>query len=289
MGGPCEVLVETEREQEARQLAEAVTACAERIERKYSRYRSDNIVAQINGAQGTPVTVDEETANLLDFSGLLHSLSGGMFDVTSGVLRRAWSFDGRDRIPTREDVDALLSLVGWQKIHWTRPVVSLLPGMQIDLGGVAKEYAVDQAVRAASIVSPVPTLVNFGGDLAVTRARSGGQPWRVGIEGIDEGLGASARLVDLAAGALATSGDTYRYVKSGGRRLPHILDPRNGHPIEGAPRTVTVAASNCTQAGMFTTLAMLKGPGAEAFLESEGIRFWIQRDAATRYVEPRTC
>ena len=63
MGGPCEVLVETEQEQEARQIAEAVTACAERIERKYSRYRSDNLIAQINTAQGSPVTVDEETAN----------------------------------------------------------------------------------------------------------------------------------------------------------------------------------------------------------------------------------
>ena len=282
MGGPCEVLVETEREQEARQIAEAVTACAGRIEHKYSRYRTDNLIAQINTAQGSPVTVDEETANLLDFSALLHSLSGGMFDITSGVLRRAWSFDGRERIPTPEDIEALLPLVGWQKVQWTRPVVSLLPGMQIDFGGVAKEYAVDQAARAASIVSTAPTLVNFGGDLAVTRARSGEQPWRVGIEGIDGDLGQAARLVDLAAGALATSGDTYRYVKSGSRRLPHILDPRSGRPIEGAPRTITVAASNCTQAGMFTTLAMLKGPGAEAFLESEGVRFWVQRDAATR-------
>jgi thiamine biosynthesis lipoprotein len=282
MGGPCEVLIETDQEQEARQIAEAVTACAERIERKYSRYRTDNLIAQINAAQGSPVTVDEETANLLDFSALLHSLSGGMFDITSGVLRRAWSFDGRERIPSQEDIEALLPLVGWQKAQWTRPVVSLLPGMQIDFGGIAKEYAVDQAAHAASTVSSAPTLVNFGGDLAVTRARSGEQPWRVGIEGIDEGLGQAARLVDLAAGALATSGDTYRYVKSGSRRLPHILDPRSGRPIEGAPRTVTVAASNCTQAGMFTTLAMLKGPGAEAFLESEGVRFWIQRDAPIR-------
>src|SRR5688572_18646151 len=194
MGGPCEVLVETEREQEARQIAEAVTACAGRIEHKYSRYRTDNLIAQINTAQGSPVTVDEETANLLDFSALLHSLSGGMFDITSGVLRRAWSFDGRERIPTQEDIEALLPLVGWQKVKWTRPVVSLLPGMQIDFGGVAKEYAVDQAARAASIVSTAPTLVNFGGDLAVTRARSGEQSWRVGIEGIDEDSGHAARL-----------------------------------------------------------------------------------------------
>jgi thiamine biosynthesis lipoprotein len=82
--------------------------------------------------------------------------------------------------------------------------------------------------------------------------------------------------VDLMAGALSTSGDTYRYVQSEGRRLSHILDPRTGWPVIGAPRSVTVAAPTCTNAGMLTTLAMLRGPGAEAFLESEGARHWVQ-------------
>ena len=277
MGGPCEVLVESEREVEARGIAEAVAACAARIERKFSRYLPDNLVARINSAGGAPTTVDDETANLLDFAARVHELSEGMFDITSGVLCRAWTFDGSARVPSPEDIAALLPMVGWSKVHWVRPSITLLPGMQIDFGGVAKEYAVDQATREAASVSAAPALVNFGGDLAVTRAREGGQPWRVGIEGIDEKAGGASRLVDLSGGALATSGDTYRYVKSGGARLPHILDPRNGRPIDGAPRTVTVAAPSCTQAGMLTTLAMLKGPGAEAFLESEGARFWVQR------------
>jgi len=277
MGGPCEVLVETVHEHEARKVAEAVSACAARIERKYSRYLPDNIVARINSAAGAPTTVDDETANLLDFAARLHDLSDGMFDITSGVLRRAWTFDGSRHVPTQEQIAELLPLVGWTKVQWLRPRITLLPGMQIDFGGIAKEYAVDQATREAATVSAAPVLVNFGGDLAVTRAREGKQPWRVGIEGVDEKAGAASRLVDLAAGALATSGDTYRYVNADGQRLPHILDPRNGRPVDGAPRTVTVAAPSCTQAGMLTTLAMLKGAGAEAFLESEGIRFWIQR------------
>ena len=277
MGGPCEVLVETEPEVGARKIAEVVATCAARIERKFSRYLPDNIVARINSAAGAPTTVDDETANLLDFAERIHELSEGMFDITSGVLRRAWTFDGSARVPTHEAIAALLPMVGWSKIRWARPSFTLLPGMQIDFGGVAKEYAVDQAARDAASVSNAPVLVNFGGDLAVTRAREGDQPWRVGIEGIDEKSGVASRLVELAAGALATSGDTYRYVKAGSQRLPHILDPRTGRPIEGAPRTVTVAAPNCTQAGMLTTLAMLKGPGAEAFLESEGARFWVQR------------
>ena len=266
MGGPCEVLAEIAEESVARKVVEAVAACAWRIEDKFSRYLSNNIVARINASAGAPVEVDEETANLLDFAALMHRLSDGLFDITSGVLRRAWIFDGGHRVPAREEIDALLPLVGWSKLSWTRPVITLLPGMQVDFGGIGKEYAVDQAIQLVAQLSGAAALVNFGGDLAVTRAREGDRPWRVGIEGVDP-----------AAGALATSGDTYRFVESQGVRLPHILDPRDGHPIRDAPRSVTVAAPTCTNAGMLTTLAMLRGRGAEEFLAREGVRHWVQR------------
>jgi FAD:protein FMN transferase len=277
MGGPCEVLAGVDEEATARRIADAVAACAWRIEHKFSRYRSDNIIARINASAGEPVAVDDETANLLDFAALMHRLSDGLFDITSGVLRKAWSFDGGHRVPTREQIDALLPLVGWSKVKWIPPMFTLLPGMQIDLGGIGKEYAVDQATQRAAQLSDAPVLVNFGGDLAVTRARQGVRPWRVGIEGIGAGSTRTSNLVNLTLGAMATSGDTYRYVESEGRRLPHILDPRNGWPVRNAPRSVTVAAPRCTHAGMLSTLAMLRGADAESFLESEGVRHWVQR------------
>jgi thiamine biosynthesis lipoprotein len=277
MGSPCEVLVECESEAWARGIAQAVAACAWRIEAKYSRYRGDGIVRVINSANGAPVTVDDETANLIDFSALVHKLSGGSFDITSGVLRRAWRFDGGRRLPTRPQVDALLPLVGWNKVRWERPRIRLLPGMELDFGGIGKEYAVDQATQIAASMCDDAVLVNFGGDLAVTRARGAGRPWRVGIEAAHGAPGCAANLVDLQAGALATSGGTHRFVESDGKRLPHILDPRDGRPVGEAPRSVTVAAPTCTQAGMLTTLAMLRGAGAEEFLASEGVRHWIQR------------
>ena len=279
MGGPCEVLAEVAEEPTARKILEAVAACAWRIEDRFSRYRGDNIVARINASAGAPVEVDEETANLLDFAALMHRLSDGLFDITSGVLRRAWTFDGGNRIPSRADIDALLPLVGWSKLTWERPVLTLRPGMQIDFGGIGKEYAVDQAITLLGQLDSAAVLVNFGGDLAVTRARDGGRPWRVGIESIDAKAGVlhAARLVDLAAGALATSGGTYRFVESRGVRLPHILDPRDGRPVSDAPRSVTVAAPSCTNAGMLTTLAMLRGRDAEQFLQDEGVRHWVQR------------
>jgi thiamine biosynthesis lipoprotein len=277
MGGPCEVLAEVADEAEARKVADTVAACAWRVEDRFSRYRADNIVARINTASGEPVEVDGETANLFDFAALMYRLSDGLFDITSGVLRKAWTFDGGNRVPGQAEIDALLPFVGWSKVHWVRPVITLPAGMQIDLGGIGKEYAVDQAAQLAAQITSAAVLVNFGGDLAVTRSRDGDRAWRVGIESIDAAVRTAAKLVDLAAGALSTSGDTYRYVESGGRRLSHILNPRTGWPVSGAPSSVTVAAPTCTNAGMLTTLAMLRGPGAEAFLEAEGVRHWVQR------------
>jgi FAD:protein FMN transferase len=278
MGGPCEVLVEAERESVARALVARASDCAARIERKFSRYRRDNIVARINNARGAPTEVDEETANLIDFADLVHRLSDGMFDITSGVLRRVWTFDGGARVPTAAELERVLPLVGWTKVRWTRPVIEMLPDMQIDFGGIGKEYAVDQVAQRLAGISDAPVLVNFGGDLAVTRSRAGARPWRVGIENISQSTGRrAARLIELHAGAIATSGDTHRFVTASGERLSHILDPRTGHPVRGAPRSVTVAAPTCTNAGMLTTLAMLRGPGAEEFLGAEGVRHWIQR------------
>ena len=277
MGGPCDVLIESVDENVARRVMAVVSGCARRIEASFSRYLDDNIVARINASAGNTVEVDDETANLLDFAELMYGLSGGLFDITSGVLRRAWSFDGGHRVPERAEVDLLLPLVGWTKLSWKRPFITLRAGMQVDFGGIGKEYAVDQAIQAAARETDAAVLVNFGGDLAITRARDGCKPWRVGIERVSADDHGAAHFVDLTAGAIATSGDTYRYIETDGKRLPHILDPRDGSPVRGAPHSVTVAAPTCTHAGMLTTLAMLRGPGAEAFLKAQGVRHWVQR------------
>ncbi len=278
LGGPCEVLVDGGPEGSALAAATRIADEAWRIEQKFSRYRADSVIGTINQSAGTPVVVDTETANLLDFAALVHSLSDGMFDVTSGVLRRAWVFDGRARVPSDADIAALLPLIGWNRVTWQRPHLLLQPGMQLDFGGLGKEYAVDQALRTCVAGCELPALVNFAGDLAATAPRLDGAPWRVGIESTHASQPqTAASCVDLYQGAIATSGDTYRFVEANGVRLPHILNPRTGRPIEGAPRSVTAAAATCTQAGMLTTLAMLRGPGAEEFLRAENVRCWIQR------------
>ena len=276
MASPCEVLIETTSEPLARRLADEVAKCAWRIEHKFSRYRDDSVIHKINSTAGTPTEVDDETANLLDFAATLTRLSDGRFDITSGVLRRAWTFDGGSHVPTQAEIDALLPNVGWQKVKWNRPTLTLRPGMQIDFGGIGKEYAVDAACALADAIAPgTSVLVNFGGDVAVRHARRDEQPWRVGIEDAARAERA-ARLVNLTRGAIATSGDARRFALKDGHRYSHILDARTGWSIEGAPRSITVVADTCTQAGTLTTLAMLQGSSAEVFLRDAGVQFWLQ-------------
>jgi thiamine biosynthesis lipoprotein len=149
--------------------------------------------------------------------------------------------------------------------------------MQIDFGGIGKEYAVDSACAMIESIAPgLSCLVNFGGDVAVRNPRHDGQPWHVGIERVDQ-RGTATHMINLMRGGLATSGDSHRFVLHEARRYSHILNASTGWPVEGAPRSVTVAADTCTQAGTWSTLAMLQGLHAERFLRSTGVRYWIQQ------------
>jgi thiamine biosynthesis lipoprotein len=276
MATPCELRVETGDATLAAKIAEVAEAEARRIEAKFSRYRADSMVGKINSGGHQGLIVDAETAYLLDSAHEVYEASDSLFDITSGVLRNAWRFDGSDRLPSAEKVRDLLTLVGWSKVTWRSPEIILPAGMEIDLGGIAKEYAVDRALAAAFATAPLPMLVNFGGDLRVSGPRSGGIAWNVAIESVEES-GTMAGMLHLSHGALATSGDARRFLLRDGIRYGHILDPRTGWPVRNTPRSVTVAAGTCIEAGLAATLAMLQGHDAEAFLKREGIHSWCIR------------
>lgn len=275
MASPCELLVDGANENEARQLSSRVAQEAWRIERKFSRYRHDNLIHRINNAAGKAVKVDGETARLLAFADHGWELSGGMFDVTSGVLRRVWHFDGSDQIPSSEAIEKLLPLIGWNKVQWDGKSIALLAGMEVDLGGVGKEYAVDRAFDIAASATSKPVLVNFGGDLRCSGPRLDGQPWQVGVETIADPN--APHRIALHAGALATSGDARRFLEKDGLRYSHVLNPHTGWPIMDAPHSVTVAAESCTEAGLMATLALLNGHEAEHFLSENDLPHWCQR------------
>lgn len=273
MASPCEVLMEVEQAQLAQQIFDAVCAEAWRIEHKFSRYRQDNIIYRINHAQGMPVELDAETLRMLSFANELFDMSDGLFDVTSGVLRKLWQFDGSDHLPSAESVDEIVKKIGWQKTSLTDNAFVLPVGMEIDLGGIGKEYAVDRCAQIAKDMTEKSVLVNFGGDLCMTHARHNHAHWSVGrlITGKDEAVG----LFALNKGAIATSGDANRYLLKDGVRYSHVLNPKTGWPVKDAPHTVSVAAPTCTEAGMLSTLAMLQGEHAKDFLETQQVSYWI--------------
>jgi thiamine biosynthesis lipoprotein len=275
MASPCELLIETREPEEACELGRMAATEAWRIEVKFSRYRPESIVSVINGSRGHAVVVDEETAALIEYAGHCHRLSEGRFDVTSGVLRRCWKFDGSDHVPEPGAVERLLPLIGFDKLRWDPPRITLPAGMELDFGGFGKEYAVDRVLAIVAARFSGAVLVNFGGDLAANRAPSDA-PWQVGVE--RPGTDRQARLLlELSRGGLATSGDTHRFLLRDGVRYGHILDVRTGWPVPGVPRSVTVAATSCVQAGMLATLAMLQGSAAERFLEGQGVLYWCLR------------
>lgn len=284
MASPCELLIETEDESLARSLTKLACEEALRIEHKFSRYRRDNIVHKINNSNGKKISVDEETALLLDYADQCFQVSDGFFDVTSGVLREAWKFDCSDKVPSKNKVKAILPRIGWQKVNWQRPDFTLPDGMEIDLGGIGKEYAVDRTAILIRAHTDKSVLINYGGDLYATKPKSDGTGWLIGIEKPNLKSNRlkqkskqrnSVKEFQLKQGGIATSGDVYRYLLKDGVRYSHILDPHTGWPIKGAPHTATVVAESCVEAGILATLAMLNGKSAKRFLKAQDVDFWV--------------
>ena len=273
MASPCEVLFSSTDRHTALELGTLAAREAWRVERKFSRYRHDSVTAWIHSQRGSRIELDPETAALINFASQCFELSEGLFDVTSGVLRYVWKFDGSDNIPDPAAIARLLPLVGFDKLQWQPPRLLLPAGMELDFGGIGKEYAVDRAYDLLAQPLATPFLVNFGGDLRANRTPAHG-PWQVGIERPDTDREATM-ILDLKRGALATSGDSRRYLLKDGIRYTHILDPRTGWPVVGAPRSVTVAASSCTEAGLLATLALLHGARAKEYLDGQGVRYWL--------------
>lgn len=273
MASACELWLEGDNGAVLQRAAQAAQDEVMRIERQFSRYRSDSIITRINATAGRTerVVVDAETAHLLDFAGQLHSLSDGLFDITSGVLGRAWDFKA-GRLPEPEALAALLPCIGWHLVDWDGHSVNLTrPGMALDFGGFGKEYAADRAHAVLCAHGVQHGWVNLGGDLRVIGPQRDGRPWSFGIQHPRE-AGQTLAHISLSDGALATSGDYERYFERFGRRYCHILDPRTGWPVQ-AWQSVSVVSPVCVAAGALATIAMLKGDAAISYLSAQGVRF----------------
>lgn len=259
MASPCEVMVWSPEPALAVTAIAAVIEEVRRIERKYSRYRTDSVVSAINAAAGAePVAVDAETFQLLHYAGELWRLSEGAFDASSGVLREVWDFRG-GRLPSPDEVARVRARIGWQHVELSAETVRLArPGMQLDFGGFGKEYACDRAAGVLAAQGLSHALVNLGGDVRVLGPQADGRAWRIAIQH-PRAPDLALASIDLRSGGLATSGDYQRYFEVDGRRYCHLLDPRSGWPVQPCAQSVSVVAPLCLVAGSAATIALLAG------------------------------
>lgn len=255
----------------AERIARAVEDEACRIERKFSRYREASVVSEINRNAGrTPVAVDEETEMLVAAALELARMTGGRFDPTVGILRRAWDFKG-GRVPTADEIAALLPLVDAPSVSIRdRTVFLRKSGMEIDLGGVGKEYAVDRAARILRDAGVRSAIVNFAGDVRTIGSRGDGRPWRVGVADPRQRGQCRFAVRTLGDAGIATSGDYERGFVRDGVRYHHLLDARTGWPARGLA-SVTVIAASAFRAGRYATAAFLLGVEAGLALLEEAV------------------
>ena len=225
----------------------------ERLESKYSKFRKDSLLSQIN--LGKEVNIDNETISLLEHAFNCFEQSEGLFDVTAGRLNSLWDFK-KKKVPSQEEISYALSVTDFSKVSWNNGILSMPAGMNIDFGGIVKEYAADTLAVLAKKFGVQYGLINLGGDIAIVGNKPDGIAWKVGITD-PRGTETEIASIDIYSGGLATSGDYKRYFIYEGKRYSHILNPKTGFPCAGL-RAVSVAANLCTVAGSIATIAMLK-------------------------------
>lgn len=272
MGTACDIQLFAASRQQAERIAQMVISDVRRLEARYSRYRPDSVLSQINqlAQQGGSVQVDTETASLLDYAATCYAQSDGLFDITSGILRQAWRFNS-STLPSTEQLASLLTRVGWHHLHWQAPTLTFLqPGLEIDFGGIVKEYAVDRAAALCAMQGVQHGLINLGGDIKVIGPRADGSPWRVGIRHPRQAHSVLTT-VNLYHGALASSGDYARAITLDGVHYSHVLNPHTGWPVRHLA-TVSVLADYCVVAGSASTIAMLKEQAGISWLQTLGLQ-----------------
>ena len=286
MASPCSVQLDGQDERVMRQAAKEAMTEVKRIESKFSRYSDSSVISRINRAAGRDWTeLDSETDSLMAFADQLWHLSDGLFDATSGVLRKVWNFKGT-QLPDPAALAVVLALIGWQHVERKGKQVRLKNvGMELDFGGFGKEYAADRAAAVLQRHGIQHALVNLGGDLHALGPRGlpdcQGAPWQIAIQHPRADVMQSSAPIahlSLTRGGLATSGDYERYLVHGGTRYCHVLNPVTGWSAQGA-QSVSVLATNTTTAGALSTVAMLKGDEGLAWLNSQNASFLlVQQD-----------
>jgi len=260
-----------------------------RIESVMSTWRRQSEISRLNTeSNGAPFAVSRELYSLIDSSLFYAKATSGAFDVTVRPLVLLWGFQGGEpKLPSDENIVRTMARVGYGKVvlDSLRSTVTLPAGMQIDLAGVAKGYAVDRCVAVLARLGVENALVNIGGNIFAMGTAPGEKGWRIGIRDPKGGLETVGSLL-LRDEAVATSGNYENFVEIDGKRYGHIIDPRTGRPVSDVLSVTVVAptglASDALSTGLFVlgpargrdTLARLAGVRAlYALLQGDGISY----------------
>jgi FAD:protein FMN transferase len=272
LGGACELVLDGLSAAQAQPLMLAAQQEIQRIEHKYSRYRADSLLSRLNHqAGGEPVECDQETLQLFAHANALYNLSQGLFDITCGVLRRAWNFN-EAVVPAAQKLQPLLELIDWHLVtNKDSHVLLTKPGMEVDFGGFGKEYAADRAATVLLEAGCQHGYVNLAGDFRMLGPKADDSPWMIGIKHPRQPDEVMATIA-LTSGALATSGDYERYIEVDGKRYCHILNPHTGLPASHW-QSVSVLAPLALVAGSYSTIAMLMELKALEFLQLSGLPY----------------
>ncbi|GBL03626.1 FAD:protein FMN transferase [Glaciecola sp. KUL10] len=273
MGSPCALFLYAETASAISVAENKVIEMLDGWEMKYSRYQSDSALSQINQQAGTSARfrLDDEFWQLVQYANTAYEISDGLFDITSGVLREVWHRNTQE-IPSQQTIEACLKRIGWDKVAMQKKNFHLpLPGMQIDLGGIVKEFAADAIANQLLNMGYTSGLIDLGGDITVLGAKPSGEPWNIAISHPQAPESAIAT-IPMISGGLASSGDYQRFIEIDGERYCHIVNPKTGWPTKGLAG-VSVFTEQCVVAGTLSTIAMLKGAEGLSWLRQLGCQF----------------
>jgi thiamine biosynthesis lipoprotein len=260
MGTVIEITLIVNDEEKANKAALQAFQEIKRIETLMSPWLDSSDVTRINRSSGKErVKVSPETMEVIKKAQEISELSEGGFDITADALTELWRGARKKKIPPSiEEVKEKLGLVNFKNIEMDQEGKVFLKkkGMAIDLGGIAKGYAVDRAFELLKSLGYKNLIVNAGGDLRVGGTKNK-QPWSIGIQNPREFQKILARISVLDT-AIATSGDYEKYFIYQGKRYHHIFNPRDGFPTEGS-QSVTIIAKDCITADGLATAVFVLG------------------------------
>ncbi len=265
MGLPFRIVLYATDAATAQAAADAAFARIAQLNDILSDYDTDSELSRLSqtAGEGKTVPVSQDLWNVLARAQEVAKRSDGAFDVTVGPIVSQWRRARREmKLPPPARLEVALGAVGWQKLQLdpkARTARLVAPDMRLDLGGIAKGYAVDEAQKVLRARGITRALVAGGGDMAASDSPPGKPGWRIEVAPLDLSNAPPARFVLLRHHALATSGDVFQRVEIDGVRYSHIVDPKSGLGLTDHS-LVTILARDCMTADALATAVSVLGP-----------------------------